>query len=134
MGMLLLTLVAAACGGTDSTKTVTDDDTGSEILLDSGDELELRLESNASTGYTWQIPQGSELGFLRLESDEYEDPGSDLVGEPGTQVFTFTATGAGAGILRLEYVRSFDDPVVPQRVVEFTVRVDGEPWPPAGSG
>jgi hypothetical protein len=45
-------------------------------------------------------------------------------------VFTFAAVGEGAGILRLEYVRSFDDPPVPERIVEFIVRVDGAAWPP----
>ena len=36
-------------------------------------------------------------------------------------------------ILRLEYARSFDDPVVPERIVEYIVRVDKAPWPPTTS-
>ena len=39
-------------------------------------------------------------------------------------------TVSGAGVLRLEYVRSFDDPVVAERVAEFVVRVDDAEWPP----
>jgi hypothetical protein len=45
-------------------------------------------------------------------------------------VFVFVAGDEGAGVLRLEYVRSFDDPVIPERVAEFIVRIDGAPWPP----
>jgi hypothetical protein len=39
-------------------------------------------------------------------------------------VFVFEAIG-DADILRLEYIRSFDDPVIPERVVEYIIRVDG---------
>ena len=44
-------------------------------------------------------------------------------------MFVFVAL-ADADILRLEYIRPFDDPVIPERIVEFIIRVDGAPWPP----
>lgn len=129
---LTLTLMMTACGSDGSESRIyTDADTGSEIQLDSGDLFGVSLESNPSTGYGWTIVAFEELdGVLELREERYDEPDTELVGAPGTQVFTFAAVGEGAGILRLEYVRSFDDPPVPERIVEFIVRVDGAAWPP----
>jgi len=32
--------------------------------------------------------------------------------------------GAGSGILRLEYVRVFDDPVVAEQIVEYVLTIE----------
>jgi hypothetical protein len=35
-------------------------------------------------------------------------------------------------VLRLEYLRPFDDPPIPERIVEYIVKVEGAEWPPTG--
>jgi len=69
--------------------------------------------------------------LIVLESMTYLQTSSDLVGAPGTDVLAFAAGDQGAGVLRLEYIRGFDEPVVPDRVSEFILRIDGSRWPPA---
>lgn len=123
--------VLASCGGSE-TVLVTESDSLEEIHLDSGDVLEVRLASNATTGYVWVLDDETVPDSLALVDEEYVEPDSTVVGAPGTQVFKFDASHKGAGILRLEYVRPFDDPVIPSSIVEYIVRVDGAPWPPAG--
>lgn len=113
----------AACGD-DGGSTIELDaaDSMSEVSLGVGDQLDVSLEANPTTGYSWELgplPDG-----LELVSSEFEEPGGSLVGAPGMQLFVFDVVGAGSGILRFEYVRVFDDPVVPAEVVEYVVTIE----------
>lgn len=129
--VLGLLVAVAACGGDDDgRRVVTDAESTAEVLLDVGDELEVRLSSNPTTGYSWRIEPEPTVVELRSSTFEEAEDAADLVGVGGTEVFVFDVVTAGAEILRLEYVRPFDDPVVPERIVEYIVRVDGAPWPP----
>ncbi len=129
----LVALVVLSCGS-DPVASYTDTDTGAEITIDSGERFELRLVANRTTGFTWVTVPGEIDRVVDLVSEAYEEPDGGVVGAAGIQTFEYEATGEGAGILRLEYVRPFDDPVVPERVVEYVVRVDGAPWPPVTTG
>jgi predicted secreted protein len=127
--------MVSSCGDDDDSIVVTDVDSGSEIEVASGDSFEVRLESSPSTGFAWDVDAMSSPGLVELRSKSFEEPvDGDVVGAPGTDVFVFEATGEGAGILRLAYVRSFDDPPVPERVAEYIIRIDGAPWPPDDPG
>jgi predicted secreted protein len=128
VGTLILFVLLGACSGQGAV-TLTAADSGTEVDLESGGTLEVTLESNATTGYQWVIAEGS-LDYLSLIEERYEEPDTDLVGAPGEQVFVFDVSGQGAGILRLEYVRPFDDPIIPERVVEYIVIIDEAEWPP----
>lgn len=132
--MVLLLFVAAACGDDAETQVFTDDDIGTEVIIGPNEQFEIRLASNPSTGYAWEISAMTNPDLVELEERTHISADSGLVGEPGTDVFTFTAGDEGAGILRLEYIRSFDDPIVPERVAEFIIRIDGaEVTPPPGT-
>jgi len=123
-----LALVAAAallgaCGDDAGTTVELDAaDSLSEVSLDVGDQLAVELEANPTTGYSWELgplPDG-----LQLVSSDFEEPGGSLVGAPGMQLFAFDAVGPGGGILRFEYVRVFDDPVVAEQIVEYVLTID----------
>jgi inhibitor of cysteine peptidase len=122
----LVLVVIAACGSSIDS-VYSDSDTGDDITIDSGERFELRLESNPSTGYLWILDENSPMDLIKFESMTHEpfETTDDVVGAAGMDVFTFKAAKEGAGILRLEYIRSFDDPPIPERVVEYIVRVDG---------
>lgn len=127
--LIAFTLLVACSDGDDV--VVTSSDSSSEVELGSGEKFEVRLESNPSTGYGWEVSAMTSPGVVDLVSQGFESSADEnIVGASGTEVFVFRATDAGAGILRLEYVRPFDDPVVPERVVEYIVRIDGAKWPP----
>ena len=138
LGMIALVTLVVACGSESTTDTsdagngrvvLTEANNGEQVLLDAGVLFEVRLESNSSTGYSWEISAASGPYAFELRTRFYEEPDTDLVGAPGTDIFTFEAIG-DAEILRLEYARSFEDPVIPERVVEFIIRVGDAPWPP----
>ncbi len=130
-------LLLAGCGddGGDAAAelpVLTDADSGTQLALATGDRFQLRLESNPSTGYQWALDRRSMPDAVDLLATRYEPPpdDDDVVGRPGVEVFEFVASGPGAGIVRLEYLRLFDDPPIPERIVEYIVSVDGVPWPP----
>ncbi len=126
-----LLVVLVTCG-TPRPVELGSNDSGSELRLDIGDEFIVELESNPSTGYSWELLDPNTIPMVRLDSSVYTAPDSDLVGAAGTQTFTFEAVEFGAGVVRLEYIRTFDEVIIPDRVVEYIVIVDGAPWPPDG--
>ena len=125
MFVALVGLVAASCGSDDEQTPVTLDisDSGSAITFEVGDAFEVLLESNPTTGYGWTVAEQPD--GVTLVSSEYEEPDTSLVGAGGVEVFEFEATAAGSGVLRLDYVRSFDDPVVPADTVEYDLTITG---------
>lgn len=131
--LLVVSLAIASCGDDDDDDDVqvfTDDESGSEIELTADEAFELHLESNPSTGFAWDISAMTTSDLVTLDNKTYAEPDSALVGAPGTEIFVFTAGAEGAGVLRLEYIRSFDKPIIPERVAEFIIRIDGAEWPP----
>jgi inhibitor of cysteine peptidase len=129
VAMVVVVAFAGGCGG-GARVMLTEEDSPTEVPVGPGDEIEIRLESNATTGYRWVLPDDRVPEPVALVESRFEEPDSDLVGAPGTQVFVFEVVGAGADVLRLEYIRPFDDPPIPERVVEYVVIVDGAEWPP----
>ncbi len=129
---VLLGLAIASCGSNDEggVRVLTDDESGSEIELEAGEQFEIHLESNPSTGFTWELSAMTTPDLVDLDDKSYVGPDSDLIGAPGTEVFLFTAGDEAGGILRLEYIRSFEDASIPERVVEFIIRIDGAEWSP----
>ena len=126
----VLLAIGSSCGSQPATHVVTEAESTTEVAIATGDTLEVRLESNPATGYSWSVPQGGLPPMLDHTGSEFVMPDTDLVGAPGTEIHRFEAMEGGAGVLRLEYVRPFEDQPIPERVVEYIVRVDGAPWPP----
>lgn len=136
LALVLVMVVAAGCGSdSDGDEVigivVTEADTTAQIAVTAGEQFEVRLESNPSTGFRWEIAAMSMPRLVELVSRGFVDEADDdVVGAAGTEVFVFEVADSGAGILGLEYIRSFDDPPVPERIVEYIVRIDGAVWPP----
>ena len=110
---LLLLLVVALARSTftasAATRILTDSDKGAKISIVYGDQIELRLASNPSTGYMWYVhPKSTSL--VKLISQSETDSKLPGVGRPGVQIFHFVAREKGDGVILLHYVRSWDPP------------------------
>jgi inhibitor of cysteine peptidase len=101
--------------------TFTDRDARFEV--GPGDRFTITLESNATTGYAWELAVELPEDVVRLVGDEYVAPDTDLVGAPGYQELTFVAVADGSTSVQLWYVRSFDDPLEPADRAQFEVIV-----------
>jgi inhibitor of cysteine peptidase len=127
----MLVVGGSACARDNEPIVVTADDNGIELVVASGGRIDVRLESNPSTGSSWRVNSQAIDAFARIAPVEYAAPPDDgRVGAAGTELFRVELLNEGAGMLRFEYIRSFDDPPVAARVVEYLIRVGDGPWPP----
>jgi inhibitor of cysteine peptidase len=120
MSFFLALALFSGCG-TQGTQ-ITDADNGKQITIKSGDVVTVTLESNPTTGYSWQVIEIDNAVLLQDGDPEYkQSPGSEgLVGAGGTETFRFKAIGNGETSLGLGYMRPWES--VPP-IQTFTIQV-----------
>jgi inhibitor of cysteine peptidase len=124
-GALVLALTGGCGGGAEpSVVRLTEEDAGTTVALAVGDSLVVTLESNASTGYAWEVVAPLPESLEQEGEPEYFAPeDQDVVGAPGAQEFTFAVVSAGTGALDLAYVRPWEEDVEPEATYEVTIEV-----------
>jgi len=84
-------------------------------------EFAIALDSNPTTGYSWNVSYDASL--LSLEKEEYTpdktEPG--LVGAGGTQRYQFKALKAGSTEINLTYLRTWEEGYIDQKVFTVTI-------------
>ncbi|MFN2156249.1 MAG: protease inhibitor I42 family protein [Anaerolineae bacterium] len=99
------------------------DDDGTAIELNAGQMLMVTLESNPTTGYSWEVSEVDRSVLSQVGEAEFQEaPKEDeqMVGVGGTETFRF-ASAPGSTTLTLVYHRSWETNVEP--VDTFTVEV-----------
>jgi len=99
---------------------------GREVILHTGEMLEVRLSENPSTGYRWKEPEESRAAWvdvLRQVDDKFESAAPPTPGKPGTRILHFEAVAAGDADLVLLYGRSWDSGAQPAKTFRLRVRV-----------
>ena len=105
------------------------DDPEAPVEVEEGLEFSLVLESNPTTGYSWQLAEPLDEELLRLVGTSFEakggshGEGGEIVGAPGEEVWTFEALEAGKTEVVLEYVRPWEKDVKPEKTVTFEVEI-----------
>jgi inhibitor of cysteine peptidase len=111
--LVLATLPLTACGAKDEpaeggrTFDLTAADAGRTLTLRPGDEIVVTLDSNATTGFAWQIDTKPAAEVLDLVKSEYVAPETELVGAGGQEIWRFVATGRGSTDIAMTYARGF---------------------------
>lgn len=100
-------------------------DAGDTIeLTRPGTLVEIALEANPSTGFTWLVANGDSTTLLHV-GDLFETAAGDLVGQTGVQRLYFEAQAPGQTALRLVYARPWESvPPADTFEVSFTVNAD----------
>jgi inhibitor of cysteine peptidase len=105
--------------------TVTEKGNGSQFELNKGDLLTLRLESNPSTGYSWQIAGNDEKLMELMGEPTSETPERKLiVGGIEYRIFRFKALTRGTNVLELQYKRIWEKEKEPLKTFRITVKID----------
>jgi len=74
-----------------------------EFEVEVGDKIRLELCSNHTAGFRWTTEIDDE-SVLAEEDYDYTEPESDeILGAPGTEIWTFEAVGAGTTEVTMEY-------------------------------
>jgi len=90
------------------------------IEAEVGHEFAIRLQSNPTTGYRWQLAAPLD-DVLELVNSEYKGPEAELVGAGGEEVWTFRGVCQGEAVVTLHYVRPWEQGIAPTETRTFTI-------------
>ena len=128
--MIGTALAAAGCGSkADAAKgpaKVTEADNGKTITIKVGDDLQVILGGNPTTGYSWTASlSDADKAILQQQGDPLyaqQSTDSTIVGSGGTFTFTFKGATPGQVTLKFGYARSWES-VPPPQTFSVTVIV-----------
>ena len=100
---------------------------GTTQQLKMGEVLSITLESNPSTGYSWFATISNPSILVQMGEPVYQESSTNsstpVLGAAGTQIFYFQAAEVGTTTLTLDYKRSFETNVAPEKTFSMTVEV-----------
>ena len=102
---------------------VTDADNGRTIEILRFRTVKVSLESNPTTGYSWQLISPADRKVLRLYYSKYRARTSKLVGAGGREEWKFRAMAPGTTIVKVVYSRPWERSTPPAKIFTFTIRV-----------
>ncbi len=90
---------------------LTFDNKGSFIELKKGDKINIKLESNPTTGYAWVLSENTDETIISMTNSEFiqTEKEEKLVGSGGYEIFTFQAKKNGQTEIILTYKRSWEE-------------------------
>jgi inhibitor of cysteine peptidase len=119
--------VALASGSGTGATTVGAADSGSTIELAVGETLNVTLESNPTTGFSWALAANSDESVLQEIDHEYvanEAGETPMVGSGGVEDWTFKALAKGETTISMEYSRPWEGGEKAAQTFELTVVVN----------
>ncbi len=121
--MIALALVLMALAGCESELggvDLTAANNGQTVDVAPNQQVNIKLDSNITTGFKWNLVTEPNSKILKLVSSKYNDPNTNAVGAVGSETWVFQAVGTGTTSLTLGYYRPFESrPPIQQ----FTVTV-----------
>ena len=118
---VLLAVVLAGCAA----QTSREGPPPAAITVSAGEQFDIRLPSNPTTGYRWQVDGKLNMRIVRLVDTRFEPTAPDpaVLGAGGTEIFTFVGVAAGTSRIKLVYLRPWEKGIAPARTAEYTVEV-----------
>lgn len=108
---IALAVLLTACGGQQgfsSNEVKQYNETSTSIQAAVGQQFEISLASNPTTGYTWEKSEAYDKAYVELLSSKYIGPKEAIPGAGGTHQFLFKALKAGSTTIKLTYKRSWE--------------------------
>jgi len=88
-----------------------------------GQQFVIKLVSNPTTGYGWQLAKPLDTTVLQCVTNAYVGSDSKLCGAGGHEVWTFKAVGQGKADISMKYVRPWEKDVPADKTNVFSVIV-----------
>lgn len=99
-------------------------ESGKQVEIPVGGVLSVTLESNLTTGYSWNANATiSDRKVLEQSSHQYQPPANQIPGAGGREVWTFTGLARGTSSIEMEYKRPFEPDNPPANTFNVTVIV-----------
>ena len=96
---------------------------GETVAVNSGCRFAVRLQSNPTTGYGWQLAKPLDEKIVVLVTNDYIHPDTGLIGAGGHEVWIFKAVGRGQVKIVFKYVRPWEKDRPPTETNVFKVVV-----------
>jgi inhibitor of cysteine peptidase len=96
---------------------------GATLDVSSNQVLNIKLDSNITTGYKWNLVTPPDEKIVKLLSSKYNEPTGSAPGAGGSETWQFQATGRGTTTLKLAYARPFEPNNPPAKEFSITVNV-----------
>jgi len=123
--LFFLTAIYIFSGCTIKGATYTESNNGDNLNLKINDVIKIRLESNVTTGFKWNLSEESNSGIIALVSSDYTEKENkdNLVGVGGFETFTFKAVSSGSTIIILTYNKPWERGVQPEKIFKLNISV-----------
>jgi inhibitor of cysteine peptidase len=86
---------------------INESDDGKTIEVASGEDVDIELNGNPTTGYQWQL-EGESSPVIRQISEPEFKPATAAIGSGGKVLIKFKATNIGKAGVKLVYKRSWE--------------------------
>lgn len=96
------------------------------VAVKVGQTFTLKLRSNPTTGYMWELAEPLNEGIIRFIGQEYRTDKTDRMGAGGREIWSFRAVGTGETWIGLKYVRPWEKNATPAEIVTFKVFSSGD--------
>jgi predicted secreted protein len=94
------------------------------IVTDLGNLIVITMESNATTGYHWELARPIDKKTIELLGSKYIRPKKSLrLGAEGSETWTFRPKKSGDNKISFKYVRPWEVGVPPIKTKEFLVKI-----------
>jgi inhibitor of cysteine peptidase len=98
---------------------ITIDSNGSTVRIQCGDEIQLKLQENETTGYSWHF---DELGF-EIVSDSQEKM-NNLIGSPTMHIWIFRPGSLAEKVIKMSYYRTWEGKRPDSQLFEVKIVAD----------
>ena len=124
--LLLLTTVYIFSGCNIKGTTFTEGNDGDNLNLKINDEITIKLESNITTGFKWNLSNETDANIISLVSSDYKQASADkdLTGAGGFETFTFKAKSKGSSTIILTYNQPWEKDVAPLKSFKINIVVE----------
>jgi inhibitor of cysteine peptidase len=119
--IIIFALISVFAGNTLATESMklSENDTGKTVEMKCGDQFEVELPGNPTTGYVWDT-SSLDSTVLRLAKTDFTI-NERTIGSGGVEVMKFQATAVGTSVLKLKFHRPFEHNIPPIKTFEITV-------------
>lgn len=123
---VLTSAVLAGCSGASNGIQLGADDNGTRVKMKKGQTLVVSLESNPTTGYSWQMVPSDDGVLVQVGEAKFEESprGRDMVGVGGVETLRFQAKETGQTTLELAYRRPWETSEKPIETFSIQVTVE----------
>lgn len=115
-------MLSFACSFSNKDIELTMQDSGKTIEVNNGEEVNIIIESNPTTGYIWDV-ESIDTAILQQVGDPIYTSDSKLLGGGGAETYKFKAIATGQTTVSLIHHRSWEADVLPIDTFKVTIIV-----------